>query len=218
MKIAPSKLRAGDILRVGSLGLRTRRLRTALSTLGVAIGIAAMVGVLGLSASSREDLRAQIRALGTNLVSVQAGQGFGRGSGELPTTAVAMVSRIGPVTAVSSLSTIDTVVRRNDAISEGVTSGIAVFAADTGLADTLHLGMADGKWFDDATTTYPTVVLGKVAAEKLGVVDVADGIRVMIGEQWFAVLGILETVRRGVRSRPGGDRRHTSSRDVPHRR
>ena len=80
------------------VGLRTRRLRTGLSTLGVAIGIAAMVGVLGLSASSREELQTKIRALGTNLLEVQAGTGFGRGSGKLPDTAVAMVSRIGPVT------------------------------------------------------------------------------------------------------------------------
>ena len=71
---ARSKLRVGDILRVGSLGLRSRRLRTSLSTLGVAIGIAAMVGVLGLSASSQEDLNAKIRALGTNLLEVQASQ------------------------------------------------------------------------------------------------------------------------------------------------
>ncbi|MEY2583925.1 MAG: putative transport system permease protein, partial [Ilumatobacteraceae bacterium] len=74
-----SRLRSADILRVGALGLRTRRLRTGLSTLGVAIGIAAMVGVLGLSASSREELQTRIRALGTNLLEVQAGQGFGRG-------------------------------------------------------------------------------------------------------------------------------------------
>ncbi|MGZ4794103.1 MAG: ABC transporter permease, partial [Ilumatobacteraceae bacterium] len=91
-----SRLRAVDILRVGALGLRTRRLRTGLSTLGVAIGIAAMVGVLGLSASSREELQTRIRALGTNLLEVQAGQGFGRGSQTLPADAVKMVSRIGP--------------------------------------------------------------------------------------------------------------------------
>ncbi|MGZ7087350.1 MAG: ABC transporter permease, partial [Ilumatobacteraceae bacterium] len=101
-----SRLRAVDILRVGALGLRTRRLRTGLSTLGVAIGIAAMVGVLGLSASSREELQTRIRALGTNLLEVQAGQGFGRGSQTLPADAVKMVSRIGPVNAVSSIATV----------------------------------------------------------------------------------------------------------------
>ncbi len=189
-----SRLRVGDVLRVGSHGLRTRRLRTGLSTLGVAIGIAAMVGVLGLSASSQEDLNAKIRALGTNLLEVQAGTGFGRGSGELPDTAVTMVSRIGPVTAVSSLTTIDATVRRTDTISDGITGGISVFATDAGLLDTLHAELVDGQWFDDATATYPAVVLGTTAAEKLGVVDVADGLRVYIGGQWFAVIGILDHV------------------------
>lgn len=192
--LQPSRLRMGDVLRVGSIGLRTRRLRTALSTVGVAIGIAAMVGVLGLSASSREDLQRQIRALGTNLLQVEAGQGFGRGSGTLPTTAVAMTSRIGPVTAVSSLTTVDATVRRTDLVSEGITGGISVFATDTGLLDTLHATLADGVWLNDATSAYPTTVLGSTAARQLGVRDVADGQRVYIGGQWFAVVGILDPV------------------------
>ena len=187
-----SRLRLGDIVRVGSLGLRTRRMRTGLSTLGVAIGIAAMVGVLGLSASSQEDLQAKIRALGTNLLEVQAGSGFGRGTGQLPATAVAMVSRIGPVSAVSSIATISAAVRRTDAISTGITSGISVFAADTGLLTTLHGAMADGKWLDSATSTYPAVVLGSVAAQKLGIVDVGDQLRVRINDVWFGVIGILQ--------------------------
>src|SRR4029078_6832507 len=124
-----SRLRPTDVLRVGALGLRTRRLRTGLSTLGVAIGIAAMVGVLGLSASSREELQTRIRALGTNLLEGQAGQGLGRGNQTLPADAVKMVRRIGPVTAVSSIATVTgATVRRTDAISEGINSGITVFA------------------------------------------------------------------------------------------
>jgi putative ABC transport system permease protein len=190
-----SRLRPADILRVGALGLRTRRLRTGLSTLGVAIGIAAMVGVLGLSASSREELQTRIRALGTNLLEVQAGQGFGRGTQTLPADAVKMVRRIGPVTAVSSIATVTgATVRRTDAISEGINSGITVFAADDALLTTLNASVADGKWLDDATSTYPAVVLGSIAAQKLGVVSVADELRVRIGDNWFAVIGILKPV------------------------
>lgn len=193
--IPPSKLRAVDVVRVGSLGLRTRRLRTGLSTIGIAIGIAAMVAVLGLSASSREDLQAQIRELGTNLLQVQAGQGFGRGTQQLPDTAVAMVSRIGPVTAVSSIATVDATVRRTDAISEGITGGLAVFAADKGLLETLRVDLVDGKFLDDPTSRYPAAVLGSVAAQTLGITDVADGLRVRIGDQWFAVVGIIGHVK-----------------------
>jgi putative ABC transport system permease protein len=200
MALPPSHLRVGDVFRVGSVGLRTRRLRTGLSTIGVAIGIAAMVAVLGLSASSRADLQAQIRELGTNLLQVQAGEGFGRGSGELPSTAVEMVGRIGPVTAVSSIATVDATVRRTDAVSEGITGGISVFAADAGLPDVLRVEMLDGEYLDDATSTYPAVVLGETAAATLGITDVADQVRVMIGDQWFSVIGIIggSTVAEGL--------------------
>jgi putative ABC transport system permease protein len=160
----------------------------------VAIGIAAMVGVLGLSSSSRADLDARIRALGTNLLQVQAGSGFGRGDATLPDTAVDMVGRINPVTGVSSLSTVEATVRRNDLVSQGITGGISVFAADPGLLSTLRGTMADGVWLDDATASYPTVVLGATAAETLGIRDVADQLRVLIGDQWFSVIGILEPI------------------------
>jgi putative ABC transport system permease protein len=190
-----SRLRPTDVLRVGALGLRTRRLRTGLSTLGVAIGIAAMVGVLGLSASSREELQTRIRALGTNLLEIQAGQGFGRGTQTLPADAVKMVRRIGPVSAVSSIATVTgATVRRTDAVSEGINGGITVFAADDALLTTLNASLADGKWLDDATSTYPAVVLGSIAAQKLGIVDVADELRVRIGDNWFDVIGILKPV------------------------
>jgi putative ABC transport system permease protein len=197
-----SRLRPSDVFRVGALGLQTRRLRTSLSTLGVAIGIAAMVGVLGLSASSSEDLQAKIRALGTNLLQVQAGQGFGRGTQKLPTDAVRMVRRIAPVTAVSSIATVDTTVRRTDAVSTGINGGVSVFAVDPQLLSTLNASVADGTWLNLATSAYPAVVLGHTAAQVLGIVHVGDQLRVRVGDEWFAVVGILNQVAAA----PGLDR------------
>ena len=98
------------------------------------------------------------------------------------------------MTAVSSLATVDATVRRTDAISEGITGGISVFAADPELLTTLNAHLADGEFLDAATEQYPAVVLGATAARQLGIIDVADGLRVLIGDQWFAVLGILEPV------------------------
>lgn len=194
MKFSPSKLRPSDVLRVGALGLRTRLLRTVLSTVGVAIGIAAMVGILGLSASSQADLQAQIQALGTNLLQIEAGEGFGRGDATLPSTSVEMIRRIEPVMEASAIASIDASVRRSDYISEGITGGISVFAADSGLLDTLHASVADGVWLDEVAEDYPVVVLGSVAAETLGIDDVAAGARVRIDDTWFGVVGILESV------------------------
>ena len=50
--------------------MRTRRLRSALSALGIAIGVAAIVAVLGISSSSQAGLLNEINKLGTNLLDV----------------------------------------------------------------------------------------------------------------------------------------------------
>jgi putative ABC transport system permease protein len=192
-RLAPSALHPGDLFRVASIGLRSRRLRTSLSALGIAIGIAAMVAVLGISESSKSHLLAALDELGTNLLVVEPGQGFiGDEDAVLPTTSEAMLRRIGPVEDVSSVTSVDATVLRTDLAPKDQTGGITVKAADTQLLDTLVGQMADGEWLDDARAGLPVVVLGAVAAERLGITDVGDGVQVWLGEQWFTVIGIME--------------------------
>ena len=69
---------------MASIGLRTRRLRAGLSALGIAIGVAAIVAVLGLSASSQAGLLGEIDRLGTNLLTVTTGQTLFGETAELP--------------------------------------------------------------------------------------------------------------------------------------
>ncbi|MDJ0923718.1 MAG: ABC transporter permease [Acidimicrobiia bacterium] len=190
--LVPSKLHAADAVRTASVGLHTRKLRAALSALGIMIGIAAMVGVLGLSESSKSDLLAQLDRLGTNLLTVQAGTGIGIGSGELPAEATGMISRIGPVEQTSTISSVDANVYKSDYIPEGQTGGITVQAVDVNLLDTLAGSVADGKFLDEATATYPTAVLGSVAAERLGIREVTGTQQVWLGDQWFTVIGVLD--------------------------
>jgi putative ABC transport system permease protein len=182
-----------DIARTASVGLKTRKLRAALSALGIMIGIASMVAVLGLSESSKSDLLAQLDRLGTNLLTVQAGQGFGRGSGELPDAATEMIARIGPVETTSAVSSVDGAnAYRTDYIPSGQTGGITVQAVDLNLLDTLSGSVAAGRFHDEASASYPTVVLGSVAAERMGILDLDPAVQVWLGDQWFAVIGILD--------------------------
>jgi putative ABC transport system permease protein len=191
--LAPSRLPAADVLRTGSLGLRTRRLRAALSSLGIAIGIASMVAVLGISESSKSDLLAQIDRLGTNLLRVAPGQSFLGEEARLPEPAAAMIGRVRGIEAVAAVRNLDGVtVRRNDLVSEVETGGIAVAAADPALAATVGARLHRGRFLDAATGRYPTVVLGAGAADQLGIDD--TGARVFIGGRWFTVIGILEPV------------------------
>lgn len=187
-----SALHAGDLLRIASVGLRSRRLRAALSALGIAIGIAAMVAVLGISESSRADLLSSLDRLGTNLLVVEAGTGFGGGDGTLPTTSETMLRRIAPVQAVSSVTSVDASVLRTDQMPSDRTQGLTVKAVDTQLLDTLVGELADGEWLDDTRSSLPVTVLGSVTAERLGVTEVSDGTQVWIGDRWFSVIGILE--------------------------
>ncbi len=190
--LAPSKLHPSDIARTASVGLRTRKMRAALSALGIMIGIAAMVGVLGLSESSKSDLLSQLDRLGTNLLTVQAGTGIGLGAGELPEESAVMVARIGPVETTSVVSAVDASVYKTDLIPSGQSGGLSVQAVDISLLDTLAGTVADGRWHDAATAAFPTVVLGSVAAERLGIAAVTGSQQVWVGDQWFAVIGILD--------------------------
>jgi putative ABC transport system permease protein len=189
---ATSRLHPRDLVGVATTGLRTRRLRAALSALGIAIGIAAMVAVLGISQSSRAELLAQLDALGTNLLTVTPGETFLGEDAKLPKAAPGMIRRIGPVEGVATTGSVDATVRRTDKIPAAETGGISVLAADPHLLATLGGTVADGTFLNRATARYPAVVLGAKAAERLGI-DRAGG-QVYLGNRWFMVIGILRPV------------------------
>ncbi len=192
-----SRLLAADVLRVGSVGLRMRKGRAMLSALGVAIGIGAMVGVLGIGESSKAELLAELDGLGSNLLTVQAGQSLLGSTASLDPGATAMVGRIGPVEQVSATGTVTASVYRSDRIPGNQTSGIAVRTADTRLPSALGAVLASGTFLNPATSALPVVVLGAVAAERLGLTEVTvDGrpLQVWLGRRWFAVAGILRPV------------------------
>ncbi|MGZ8611983.1 MAG: ABC transporter permease [Actinomycetota bacterium] len=187
-----SRLAPGDLVRVGAVGLRTRKVRAALSALGIAIGIASMVAVLGISDSSRADLLATLDDLGTNLLTVSAGNSVFGESATLPEQAEEMVRRIGPVQAASAVTSVSATVRRTDQVPEFETNGLAVVAADVDLLDTLGGTMADGVFLNEATQDYPAVVLGSVAAERLGITSVGEGVRIYLDGHWFTVVGVVD--------------------------
>lgn len=186
-----SRLLARDVLRVGAVGLRTRRVRAALSAVGIAIGIASMVAVLGISQSSQADLLAQLDSLGTNLLTAGPGQSFFGEDATLPTTAITAVTGMPTVRRAASVAAIEATVRRTDRIAAEETGGIAVKAADAGLLATLQGSVRSGRFLDAASERFPTVVLGALAAERLGIADARGGLQVWVGGHWLTVIGIL---------------------------
>ena len=188
----PSRLLAADVLRTGTIGLRTRRLRALLSALGIAIGIAALVSVLGITSSSESALLAEIDQLGTNLLSVSNGQTIDGQEAELPASATAMIRRVSGVTAVAPTAQLaEARVYRTDKVPAFDTGGLAARAADTSLLGALGASIRQGAFLNRATERFPVTVLGFQAARSLGISELRQPVRVLIGGQWFAVAGIL---------------------------
>ena len=167
-RAGPARLRPADVLRIAGSGLRARKLRASLSALGIAIGIAAIVSVLGVSASSQASLLDELGRLG-NLLTVQPGQAVDGTQVPLPAAAEAMIQAIPPVQSVA--------------------------AADTGLLRTLGGSLADGEFLNAANDHFPAAVLGWSAAQILGVGDLRFPAQVDISGTYFTVVGILRPVQ-----------------------
>ena len=193
--IPRSRLLPADVLRVASVGLRTRRVRAALSALGVAIGIAAMVAVLGISDSSKAGLQAELNTLGTNLLTVAPGQTFLGKSAVLPEAAERTVRNLASVRSAAAVTAIAAAsVRRNPYVEAAETGGIGVYAADSELLIALGGRMLHGRFLNPASERYPLVVLGSIAAQRLGVNALTvhgRAVQVYLGDTWFTVAGVI---------------------------
>jgi putative ABC transport system permease protein len=189
-----ARLRVADAIALGAVGLRARRVRSALSALGIAIATAALVAVLGVAESAKADLLAQLGAEG-NLLTVATGQTFDGNPTPLPTTAEAMIGRIPPVLAVTAVGVVsDATVRRTAAIPATDTGGISVLAAEPSLLSTLSGHLLRGAYLGAASSTYPETVLGYAAARTLGIAALAPTTQVFLGGRYFTVIGILAPV------------------------
>ena len=188
----PARLRPGDLAALASIGLRTRKLRAGLSALGIAIGVAAIVAVLGLAASSSAALLAEIQALGTNLLTVTNGQTLTGVPAELPEAAPGMIARLPGVTSAQDTGTVSGVdVYKSPYIPSGDTNALSVDAATVGLPAAAGTSLAQGRYLNAATEREPVAVLGAAAARRLGIDRIRPGMRIWARGQWFYLTGIL---------------------------
>lgn len=191
--ISCARLRLRDVARLASVGIRTRPLRAVLSALGIAIGVGAIVAVLGLSSSSQAGLLDEINNLGTNLLTVTNGQTLNGATAELPTAAPKMIARIGPVTNVQDIGTVNNVnAYRNPYISPNDSNGLVIAASTLGLPAAVGTSITQGTYLNAATATEPVAVLGAAAAERLGIDLIWSGERIWVDDQWFYLAGILK--------------------------
>lgn len=192
---APARLTFGDLVRTSLPAIVGRPLRTVLSALGIALGIAAMVAVVAISTSSQAWLEAQIRRVGTDMLTVRPGQTIFGENAQLPVESPGRVGRIDGVRAVTAIGTVPNVtVRRTDRIPPAESGGIGVYAARLDLLGTVGGAVRSGVFLNQATGRYPAVVLGSVSARRLGVDAAGPDVRVYLGGRWFTVIGVLNSI------------------------
>jgi putative ABC transport system permease protein len=193
--IGAARLPAGELIGTATQGLRTRRLRAALSALGIAIGIGAMVAVVGVSASAQANLLAEIDALGTNLLTVSPGQTFLGASETLPSSAVPMIEHMLNVDTDAAVYQVSGVsVYRTQFVPAAETGGIGVDAAGDDLPRVVGTSLASGHFLDALSDGFPEAVLGAQAAQVLGITQIGGHVMVYLGNTWFNVVGILKPV------------------------
>ena len=188
----PGRLSARDLVGLGVFGLRTRPARVVLSALGIAIGIAAMIAVVGISSSSQAALARVLDGLGTNLLQVTPGRDALGTDVPLPEDSRDMLDRRPDVEQAAGVGRVpDQRVYRSDRIPAAASGGITLDVALGDLEGVLRSEMSSGTWFGDASDDLPQVVLGSTAAATLGLDRVHPGSRVWIDGRWVAVVGVL---------------------------
>ena len=190
-----NKLRTRDLFFVAVYGVKARKGRAALTSIGIGIGIAAIVAVSGIAASGSADLLSTLESLGTNLVKASPQAGFFGTQEELPEGVIGMVERIGPVEEVTSTTQTDLLVRRSNFISEFEGGGISTIVTSSELLNVIGGNLSQGRFITDGLSDLPVTVLGSVTAKRLGITNLSKPTKILIDDEWFGVIGIVEELK-----------------------
>ena len=190
-----NKLRTRDLFFVAVYGVKARKGRAALTSIGIGIGIAAIVAVSGIAASGSADLLSTLESLGTNLVKASPQAGFFGTQEELPEGVIGMVERIGPVEEVTSTTQTDLLVRRSNFISEFEGGGISTIVTSSELLNVIGGKLSEGRFIADGLSDLPVTVLGSVTAKRLGITNLSKPTKILIDDEWFGVIGIVEELK-----------------------
>ena len=186
-----------ELLGVAFAGLAARKVRTLLIMLGPTLGVAAIIGAVGLTDSAKGDLKAKLQELGTDLIVAEASSSFDTETPKMPADAVDRaleVPTVEQVAAVSELAGI-IVTPYEEAASVYETVPIPVLAADVELPSVLDVGMVTGRWLNEVDQEELTrgAVIGEGLANEVDVLP-GETRSIRVGRYDYAVVGILEPV------------------------
>ncbi len=178
-----------ELLRLALSRLRTNRLRAALTMLGVIIGVASVVALVGVGQGTTSRITSDLASLGTNLLTISPTMQNEDGSTSLTLDDVAAIAEVPGVAGVApEVSTSQDVSAADESTT---TTIVGTTSADPDVR-------AYTVWQGSALTPVSVeralrvAVLGKSVADDLGLAEDAIGTEISIGGIGFTVIGILQ--------------------------
>lgn len=191
-------------VRIATRSLRAAKVRTALTILGIVIGVAAITIVLSLGEGAKATIRDQVRQLGNDLLVIRSGKGSRDASGNL--TEYNFWAALGASTvseydlktiqetpgvkAASPVMAITGSVRLNP--KDKPVNNTNIIATNTDFDKVAGLKVHSGDFLDE-TADRNTVILGNSLAIELLGSDTAIGHTVYLRGEPFTVIGILSS-------------------------
>ena len=197
-----------DLISESLEGVGARPSRLIITLLGTVLGIASLVATMGLAQTTAGQIAKSFDLLQATRVTVEPGSVEGRGGSERVTVALPWdaVERVGDLVGVQQAALYAPVEPAPEVAAvqvvdpaEVAVAPPPVVAASPELLDVVAGTLTTGRFFDEGHNTRAdrVVVLGKEAAEKLGINRISGQPAVFIGGRAYSVIGILDTV--GVR-------------------
>jgi len=192
----------GDIITEASTSVSARPVRSSLTMLGAAIGVAAFAVVTGLTSTTRAQVNGRFTSLAATEV-VVSDTHPGPRSLAFPPDTEQLIGRIhgvlsSGVTFQVPVPSATSITRLPSAVAPGSANSVQVAAASPGVFPTVQATLAVGRAYSRIADQrrQHVVVLGQGAAEQLGVRDISAQPAVYIDGIPFTVTGILKSVRR----------------------
>jgi len=180
--------------------IRRHLLRSFLTILGIVIGVGAVVTMVTLGKATTAAVQQQISALGSNVLQVRPGQGFGRGGGGPPPPpfkvpdADAIATQIAGVTAVAPQTNASAT-----AIYEGANWSTTINGTTLAFNTVQPWPLASGRYWSPAEQEAGKAVclIGNTVRKNLFPSGNAVGTRIRLGNVSCDVIGVLTTRGQG---------------------
>jgi putative ABC transport system permease protein len=190
-------MKAGDLLRLALGRLGTGKLRTALTMLGVIIGVASVVALVSVGQGATKGISDRLQGLGTNLLTISPGFSAGGGAnrGAFGSATTLTLDDASALSQLDGISAIAPELTTNKLVIAGSLNETArIIGTTPGYLPVFAYQMWVGNFLNQASVDHNlrVAVIGATTADNLGLTESSVGSTIYIGGLPFQLNGILQ--------------------------